>query len=251
MVHWPEVMVSYESTEKVLFSADAFGKFGALNYNDDWTNEARRYYFGIVGKYGLQVQALLKKLSGYEIKFIAPLHGPVLEDEITKAVNLYSKWSSYTAEEDGVFIAYASVYGNTATAAKLLEEKLRANGVKAKSADLCRADKSECVAQAFRYSKLVLASTTYNAEIFPAMREFIDKLVERNYQNRTIAFMENGTWAPVSAKLMQAKFEKCKNLTYCDTSVKIRACLNSESEEQLNALAEELSRKNIIRRIPR
>jgi flavorubredoxin len=243
MVHWPEVMVSYESTEKMLFSADAFGKFGALNYNDDWTNEARRYYFGIVSKYGVQVQALLKKLAQYEIKMIAPLHGPVLEDEVSNAVNLYSKWSGYTAEEDGVFIAYASVYGNTANVAKQLEEKLLSAGVKVKSADLCRADKSECVAQAFKFSKLVLASTTYNAEIFPAMREFIDKLVERNYQNRFVAFIENGTWAPVSAKLMQAKFEKCKNLTFAQTSVKIRACLNAESAEQLNALAEELSRK--------
>lgn len=242
MVHWPEVMFSYDAQSKVLFSADAFGKFGALSKQDDWVSEARRYYIGIVGKYGVQVQSVLKKLATYEIQAIAPLHGPVLKENIATALDLYTKWSTYTAEENGVLVAYASVYGNTATAAKQLAEKLQANGVKVKVVDLARVDMAECVAQAFAYSKLVLASPTYNAEIFPPVREFLDKLVERNYQNRVVAFIENGTWAPVTAKLMQAKLEKCKNLTYAVATVKIRASLNDESLAQLNALAEELSK---------
>jgi flavorubredoxin len=242
MVHWPEVMVSYDELTKTLFSADAFGKFGARDVEDNWVDEARRYYIGIVGKYGVQVQALLKKLAFYGVECIAPLHGPVLCCDIDKYINLYYKWSGYVPEEEGVFIAFTSIYGHTKDAAYRLKEKLESKGITVEIADLARVDQSLCVANAFKYSKLVLATTTYNGEIFPKMREFIDKLVERNYQKRTIALIENGTWAPVAANQMKAKFEKCKNLTFCENSVKIRASLNSENESQLNAVAYELSK---------
>jgi flavorubredoxin len=240
MVHWPEVMVSFDESTGLLFSADAFGKFGALDVNEDWTDEARRYYIGIVGKYGLQVQGLLKKLSGFGIKTIAPLHGPVLNGDLSKYLNLYNTWSSYVPEEQGILLAYTSVYGHTKVAVKELESQLLKKGVKVECVDLCRDDTAQSIALAFKYSKLVLATTTYNADIFPKMREFIDKLVERNYQNRTVAFIENGTWAPVAAKLMKAKFEKSKNLTFVESAVKIKSCINSESSAQISALADEL-----------
>jgi flavorubredoxin len=237
-------MVSFESENQILFSADAFGKFGALDTNDDWTEEARRYYIGIVGKYGVQVQALFKKLAKFDIKAIAPLHGPVLKDNLAKYLHLYDLWSSYQPEEDGVLIAYSSVYGHTANAVKLLKQKLTECGVKNVTVcDLVRDDRSQAVANAFRYNKIVLATTTYNAGIFPAMSEFIDNLTERNFKNRTVAFIENGTWAPMAAKLMQAKFEKSVGLTYCENVVKIRSNLNAESEGQIYALADELSKK--------
>lgn len=240
MVHWPEVMTAYEQTEKILFSADAFGKFGANDIPDKWDDEARRYYIGIVGKYGVQVQAVLKKLSSYDVRIICPLHGPVLDSDIEHYVSLYDKWSSYTPEENGVVIAYASVYGHTRAAAEKLSEILTAKGVGVKVYDLARVDRALCVSEAFRYSKLVLASTTYNGDIFPAMREFIDCLVERNFQSRTIAFIENGSWAPVAAGKMKAKFEKCKNLSFALNTVKIRSALNEESLSSLAKLAEEL-----------
>lgn len=240
MVHWPEVMTAYEQTEKILFSADAFGKFGANDIPDKWDDEARRYYIGIVGKYGVQVQAVLRKLSSYDVRIICPLHGPVLDSDIEHYVSLYDKWSSYTPEENGVVIAYASVYGHTRAAAEKLSEILTAKGVGVKVYDLARADRALCVSEAFRYSKLVLASTTYNGDIFPAMREFIDCLVERNFQSRTIAFIENGSWAPVAAGKMKAKFEKCKNLSFALNTVKIRSALNEESLSSLAKLAEEL-----------
>lgn len=241
MVHWPEVMVTYDATDKVLFSADAFGKFGALDEEEDWICEARRYYIGIVGKYGIQVQNLLKKMAVWEIQRICPLHGPVLTENIEYYVNLYHIWSSYQPEEEGIFIAYTSIYGNTKKAAMLLEKTLKEKGCpKVVVKDLIRCDRSKAVADAFRYSKIVLASTTYNNEIFPAMREFIDYLTERNFSNRVVAFMENGSWAPVVAKAMREKFEKSKGLRFADTTVKITSALNEESRAQIEQLAEEL-----------
>jgi flavorubredoxin len=241
MVHWPEVIVTYDSADKVLFSADGFGKFGALDVQEDWACEARRYYIGIVGKYGAQVQNLLKKAAALEIQTICPLHGPVLAENIEYYVNLYDVWSRYQPEEEGVVIAYTSVYGNTKKAVQQLAELLKANGCpKVAVNDLARCDMAEAVEDAFRYSKLVLATTTYNAEIFPFMREFINHLIERNYSNRTVAFMENGSWAPVAAKVMKGMLEKSKNLTFAQNAVKILSALNDESSAQLEALAKEL-----------
>ncbi len=241
MVHWPEVIVTYDSTDKVLFAADGFGKFGALDVEEDWACEARRYYIGIVGKYGAQVQALLKKAAGLDIAVICPLHGPVLTENLGYYLNLYNIWSSYEPEEEGILIAYTSVYGNTKKAALALQEKLLAKGAKkVVVTDLARDDMAEAVEDAFRYSKLVLATTTYNADIFPFMREFINHLTERNYQKRTVAFIENGTWAPMATKVMKGMLEKSKDLTYTDATVKIMSALNAASEAQLEALAEEL-----------
>ena len=243
MVHWPEVIVTYDSTDKVLFSADGFGKFGALDAEEDWACEARRYYIGIVGKYGAQVQALLKKASALDIEIICPLHGPVLTENLGYYLNLYHLWSSYQPEEEGIVIAYTSVYGNTRKAVMQLAERLKENGCpKVVVNDLARCDMAEAVEDAFRYSKLVLATTTYNAEIFPFMREFIHHLVERNFSNRTVALVENGSWAPLAAKVMRGMLEKCRNLTFTDTSVRILSALNEESGAQLTALAEELCR---------
>ncbi len=244
MVHWPEVIVTYDSTDKVLFSADGFGKFGALDVSEDWACEARRYYIGIVGKYGAQVQALLKKAAALDIQIICPLHGPVLNENLGYYLNLYNIWSSYQPEEEGIVIAYTSVYGNTKKAVMQLAENLRAKGCpKVVVNDLARCDMAEAVEDAFRYSKLVLATTTYNAEIFPFMREFIQHLTERNFQNRTVAFIENGSWAPLAAKIMKGMFEKSKNLTFAENTVKILSALNEESTAQLNALAEELCKE--------
>lgn len=244
MVHWPEVIVTYDSTDKVLFSADGFGKFGALDVEEDWACEARRYYIGIVGKYGAQVQSLLKKAAGLDIQKICPLHGPVLDENLGYYLNLYNVWSSYQPEEEGIVIAYTSVYGNTKKAVLQLAEKLKSNGCpKVVVNDLARVDMAEAVEDAFRYSKLVLATTTYNAEIFPFMREFINHLTERNYSNRTVAFIENGSWAPLAAKVMKGMLEKSKNLTYAETTVKILSALNEESSQQLENLAAELCRE--------
>ncbi|MBR5540330.1 MAG: flavin reductase [Clostridia bacterium] len=244
MVHWPEVIVTYDSTDKVLFSADGFGKFGALDVEEDWACEARRYYIGIVGKYGAQVQSLLKKASGLDIQIICPLHGPALSKNLEYYLGLYHTWSSYQPEEEGIVIAYTSVYGNTKKAVLQLAEKLRANGCpKVVVNDLARCDMAEAVEDAFRYSKLVLATTTYNAEIFPFMREFINHLVERNYSNRMVALIENGSWAPLAAKVMLGMLEKSKNITFTDTTVKILSALNEESAAQLDALVEELCRE--------
>ena len=241
MVHWPEVIVTYDSTDKVLFSADGFGKFGALDAEEPWADEARRYYIGIVGKYGAQVQSLLKKAAGLDIRKICPLHGPVLTEDLGYYLGLYDTWSSYAIEEEGVVIAYTSIYGNTKAAVLQLADRLRANGcANVVVHDLARCDMAQAVADAFRYSKTVLATTTYNADIFPFMRAFIDHLTERNFQNRTVALIENGTWAPTAAKVMQAMLEKCKNLTYAETTVKILSALNDESTAQLNRLANEL-----------
>ena len=241
MVHWPEVFVTYEQTEKLLFSADAFGKFGALDREEEWACEARRYYFGIVGKYGVQVQNLLKKLSAYEIQTICPLHGPVLNENLAYYLDLYNVWSSYQAETDGVMIAYTSVYGNTKQAVELLEQELKAQGCsKVVVTDLARSDRFEAVEDAFRYKKLVLATTTYNGEIFPFMRDFIQDVTERNYQNRTVGFIENGSWAPMATKVMRGMLEKCKNLAYTNASVKLLSSLSAESREQIKALAKEL-----------
>ncbi|MBQ7879904.1 MAG: FprA family A-type flavoprotein [Clostridia bacterium] len=241
MVHWPEVIVTYDETEKILFSADAFGKFGALDADEDWACEARRYYFGIVGKYGVQVQNLLKKLAGLTIETICPLHGPVLSGDLGYYLDLYNTWSSYGVESDGVFIAYTSVYGNTKKAALLLADKLRENGSKkVVLTDLARSDMAEALEDAFRYGKIVLATTTYNGEIFPFMREFIHQLVEHNFQNRTVGFIENGSWAPMAAKVMRGMLEKCKNLQYTTTGVKILSAMTDENVEQIVALAKEL-----------
>lgn len=241
MVHWPEVIVTYDSTDKVLFSADGFGKFGTPDTDEDWACEARRYYIGIVGKYGTQVQALLKKAATLDIKTICPLHGPVLNENLGYYINLYNTWSSYQVEEEGIVIAYTSVYGNTKKAVYQLADKLRANGCpKVVINDLARCDMAEAVEDAFRYSKLVLATTTYNAEIFPFMREFINHLTERNFQNRTIAFIENGSWATLAAKVMKEMFVNSKNITFAENTVKILSALNEESSNQLNALADEL-----------
>ncbi len=243
MVHWPEVIVTYDSFDKVLFSADGFGKFGALDVDEDWACEARRYYIGIVGKYGAQVQSLLKKAAGLDIKTICPLHGPVLKGNLGYYLNLYNTWSSYSVEEEGIVIAYTSVYGNTKKAVMQLKEKLIANGCpKVVVNDLARCDMAEAVEDAFRYSKLVLATTTYNAEIFPFMHEFITHLTERNFQNRTVAFIENGSWAPLAAKVMKGMFEKSKNLQFAENTVTILSALNEESTDKLNALADELCR---------
>ena len=244
MVHWPEVIVTYDMTDRVLFSADGFGKFGALDVEEDWACEARRYYIGIVGKYGAQVQALLRKAAGLDIAIICPLHGPILSDNLGYYLGLYNTWSSYTPEEEGIVIAYTSVYGNTKKAVMQLAEKLRANGCpKVVVNDLARCDMAEAVEDAFRYSKLVLATTTYNAEIFPFMREFINHLTERNYSNRTVAFMENGSWAPMATKVMKDMLEKSKNLTYTENNVRILSALNEESSAQLSAMADELCRE--------
>ncbi len=244
MVHWPEVIVTYDSTDKVLFSADGFGKFGALDVEEDWACEARRYYIGIVGKYGTQVQNLLKKAANLDIQVICPLHGPVLSENLGYYLNLYNIWSSYQPEEEGIVIAYTSVYGNTKKAAKLLAEKLKACGCpKVVLNDLARCDMAEAVEDAFRYSKLVLATTTYNSEIFPFMREFITHLTERNFSNRTVAFMENGSWAPTAAKIMKGMFEKSKNITFADTTVSILSALSNESKEQIDTLSQELCKE--------
>ena len=241
MVHWPEVIVSYDSTDKVLFSADGFGKFGALDVEEDWACEARRYYIGIVGKYGPQVQALLKKAAGLDIATICPLHGPVLKENLGYYINLYDIWSSYRVESEGIVIAYTSVYGNTKAAVELLAQKLREKGCpKVVVNDLARCDMAEAVEDAFRYGKLVLATTTYNADIFPFMKEFIHHLTERNYQNRTIGLVENGSWAPLAAKVMRKMFEGSKNLSFTDTTVKIVSALSEESKTQIEAMAEEL-----------
>ena len=241
MVHWPEVIVTYDSTDKVLFSADGFGKFGALDVEEDWACEARRYYIGIVGKYGTQVQNLLKKAAKLDIEIICPLHGPVLTENLGYYLNLYNTWSSYGVESDGIMIAYTSVYGNTKKAVELLAEKLHAKGCpKVVVNDLAREDMAECVEDAFRYGRIVLATTTYNADIFPFMREFIEHLTERNFQNRTIGFIENGSWAPLAAKTMKKMLEGCKNTTFTDTTVRIMSALNDESREQIEKLADEL-----------
>ena len=241
MVHWPEVIMTYDTKDKVLFSADGFGKFGALDVEEDWACEARRYYIGIVGKYGAQVQAVLKKAAKIDIQTICPLHGPVLSENLGYYIDLYNTWSSYGTESDGIMIAYTSVYGNTKKAVEILAEKLRMKGCpKVVVADLAREDMAECVEDAFRYGRIVFATTTYNADIFPFMREFIEHLTERNFQNRTVAFIENGSWAPMAAKTMKKMLEGCKNLTYTDTTVKITSALNSESSEQLEKLADEL-----------
>lgn len=244
MVHWPEVIVTYDSTDKVLFSADGFGKFGALDVEEDWACEARRYYIGIVGKYGAQVQALLKKAAGLDIQTICPLHGPILTENLGYYLNLYDIWSSYSVESEGIMIAYTSVYGNTKKAVELLAEKLKNKGCpKVVVCDLAREDMAEAVEDAFRYGKLVMATTTYNAEIFPFMKQFIDHLTERNYRNRTVAFMENGSWAPLAAKIMKGMFANSKNLTFADTTVTIRSALDETSSAQVEALAEELCKE--------
>ena len=243
MVHWPEVMMSYDGADKALFSADAFGKFGALDCQDkEWDCEARRYYMGIVAKYGMQVQAVLKKAAALDIKMICPLHGPVLTGDLSHYMSLYDIWSSYGVESEGVCIAYTSVYGNTKRAAELLAKKLEERGCKAAISDLARCDMAEAVEDAFRYGKLVLATTTYNADIFPFMKQFIDHLTERNYQNRTIGFIENGTWAPAAAKIMKAMFEKSKNINYIDTTVTLRSAMTEENAEAIERMAEELCR---------
>ncbi len=241
MVHWPEVVVTYDSTDKVLFSADGFGKFGALDVEEDWACEARRYYIGIVGKYGAQVQALLKKASALDIRIICPLHGPVLSDNLGYYLDLYNTWSSYSTETEGIMIAYTSVYGNTKKAVELLAQKLSEKGCpKVVVNDLARCDMAEAVEDAFRYGRIVLATTTYNAEIFPFMREFINHLTERNFQNKTIALIENGSWAPRAAKIMREMLSECKNITFTDTTARIMSALSDESEAQIEKLADEL-----------
>ena len=241
MVHWPEVILTYDETDKTLFSADAFGKFGALDADEDWDCEARRYYFGIVGKYGAQVQALLKKAAKLDIARICPLHGPVLTDNIGRYVAKYDLWSRYEPESEGVVVAYTSVYGHTRAAVELLEKKLVEKGCpKVTVFDLARDDMAEAVEDAFRYGKLVLATTTYNADIFPFMRTFIDHLTERNYQNRTIGFIENGSWAPTAAKVMAGMLEKSKNLSFAVTTVHVKSALDEAAEAEIDALAEEL-----------
>ena len=243
MVHWPEVIVTYDSTDKVLFSADGFGKFGALNADEDWACEARRYYFGIVGKYGAQVQNLLKKAASLDIEIICPLHGPILTENLGYYLDLYNTWSSYKPENEGVVVAYASAHGNTKEAAELLISELKGKGCKkVVEIDLSRCDMSEAVEDAFRYDKLVLASITYNTDIFPFMKEFINHLTERNFQNRTVAFMENGSWAPMAAKVMAKMFENSKNLNILESKVTIKSALSDESRAQIAALADELTK---------
>ena len=249
MVHWPEVIVTYDSHDKVLFSADGFGKFGALDVEEPWACEARRYYIGIVGKYGAQVQALLKKAATLDIQTICPLHGPVLTEDLGYYINLYDVWSSYRVESEGVVIAYTSVYGNTKAAVELLARKLKEKGApKVVVHDLARTDMAEAVEDAFRYGKLVLASTTYNADIFPFMKEFIHHLTERNFQGRTIGLMENGSWAPMAARIMRGMFDKSQNITFTDTTVKILSALNDSSKAQIDTMAEELCREYMARR---
>lgn len=241
MVHWPEVIVTYDSTDKVLFSADGFGKFGALDVEEDWADEARRYYIGIVGKYGAQVQALLKKAAALDIAIICPLHGPVLNENLGYYLDKYNTWSSYAVEDEGVVIAYTSIYGHTKEAVEELAEKLNQRGCpNVVVADLARCDMAEVVADAFRYSKLVLATTTYNATIFPHMQSFIDHLTARNYQGRTVGMIENGAWAPMAAKVMKKMLETSKNLTYTDTTVTVKCALSDASRAQIDALADEL-----------
>lgn len=242
MVHWPEVMVAYDDKDKILFSADAFGKFGDLDSDEPWDDEARRYYIGIVGKYGTQAQSLLKKAAALDIAKICPLHGEVLDKDLAHYISLYNIWSSYAVEKEGVVIAYASVYGNTAGAAKLLKEKLEAKGVCVALYDLAREDRSLVLAEAFRYGKLVLASTTYNGDVFPFMRYFIGDLAEHNYQNRTVAFIENGTWAPMAKKKMADMLAGCKNLTFAENSVKIISAVNEQNINEIENLAEELGK---------
>ena len=244
MVHWPEVIVTYDQKDKVLFSADGFGKFGTLDTNEPWSDEARRYYIGIVGKYGAQVRALLKKASGLDIEAICPLHGPVLNKNLDYYLALYNTWASYEPEEEGIVVAYTSVYGNTKKAVLKLVEELKSNGAPAvKVYDLARSDMSQAVADAFRYSKLVLATTTYNADIFPFMREFINHLTERSFSNRTVAFIENGSWAPMATKIMRSMLENSKNLTYTDATVKIASALSEDSVAEISTMAEELCRE--------
>ena len=240
MVHWPEVIVSYDDCDKLLFSADAFGKFGALDTDDEWACEARRYYIGIVGKYGAQAQALLKKIAALDIRAICPLHGPVLKDNLCYYIDLYKKWSSYVPEENGIVIAYTSVYGNTKAAVQKLAGLLRDGGAKVTVNDLARCDMAEAVEDAFRYDKLVLATTTYNAGIFPFMHEFIMHLTERNYQNRTVGFIENGSWAPTAARKIKAMLEGAKNIEYTDTTVTIRSAMTEENKAEIAALAREI-----------
>lgn len=244
MVHWPEVIVTYDSFDKTLFSADGFGKFGALDADEDWTDEARRYYIGIVGKYGAQVQALLKKAQGLDIEKICPLHGPVLSENLGYYIELYNTWSSYQSESDGVMIAYSSVYGNTRKAAELLAEKLAENGCDdVILTDLARCDMSKAIENAFKYSKIVLATITYNADVFPFMKAFIHGLTERGIRNKKIALVENGSWAPVAAKVMTTMFEKSKDITFAKNGVKILSALNDESKAQIEALSNELCGK--------
>ena len=243
MVHWPEVMVTYDAYDKVLFSADGFGKFGALDVEEDWACEARRYYFGIVGKYGAQVQALLKKAAALDIATICPLHGPVLKENLGLYLDLYNTWSSYQPESKGVVIAYTSVYGNTKKAVMMLAEALKQKGEKVELHDLARTDTHEAIEDAFRYDRLVLATTTYNGDVFPEMKSFIHHLTERGYQNRKLAFIENGTWAPVAARIMKTMFEKSKNLTFAETIVTLRSALNEQSRAQVEQLGEELCRE--------
>ena len=239
-VHWPEVMVTYDMNTKTLFSADAFGKFGALDVEEDWACEARRYYFGIVGRFGAQVQMLLNKLASYEIEMICPLHGPILDNNLAYYLNLYQTWSKYETETEGVMIAYTSVYGHTKKAVELLKDKLEANNCKVVFCDLAREDMAEAVEDAFRYGKLVLATTTYNADIFPTMKVFIDALIERNYQKKKLAFIENGSWGPMANKIMKAMFEKCKDITYLDTNITILSSISDKNIAELDSLAAEL-----------
>lgn len=241
MVHWPEVMMTYDSTDKVLFSADAFGKFGALDTDEDWACEARRYYFGIVGKYGAQVQAVLKKAAALDIKAICPLHGPVLAENLGYYLDLYNTWSSYGVESDGVVIAYTSVYGNTKAAAELLAQKLKEKGCpKVAVNDLARCDMAEAVEDAFRYGKIVLATTTYNADVFPFMREFINELTERNFQNRFVGIIENGSWAPMAAKVIKKMLENSKNITFADTVVTVKSAMKQNTADDIERLADEI-----------
>lgn len=241
MVHWPEVIMTYDSRDKVLFSADAFGKFGALDIEEEWACEARRYYFGIVGKYGVQVQSLLKKVSGFDIKTICPLHGPVLSDDLGYYLSLYNVWSKYEAESRGVFIAYTSVYGNTKNAVMKLAEILKEKGCEnVVVSDLARSDMAECLEDAFRYDRVVLATTTYNGDMFPFMKDFINRLAEHSFQNRKVGFIENGTWVPMAAKSMKAILEKCKNMTFCENVVQIHSSVDENCMKQLTALADEL-----------
>lgn len=240
LVHWPEVMVTYDEYSKVVFSADAFGKFGALDKEQPWDDEARRYYIGIVGKYGVQVQSLLKKLAMLDVKKICPLHGPVLEGDLSHYISLYDTWSSYRPEKDAIMVAYASIYGHTKAVAEMLADMLKKAGKEVIIADLARTDRAKCVADAFMCSKLVLASVTYNAEIFPCMREFIDCLAERNFRSRTVAFIENGTWAPISAKLMRERLSSCKDINFVAQTVKIRAAFSEENVPELETMLNEL-----------
>ena len=242
MVHWPEVMVSYDSTDKVLFSADGFGKFGALDVEEEWDCEARRYYIGIVGKYGMQVQKLLKAAAALDIRIICPLHGPVLTENLGHYLEKYDIWSSYRPEDSGVLIAYASIYGHTKAAAQLLADKLTEKGQKVVLADLAREDMAECVEDAFRYDRLVLASVTYNGDVFPFMSTFLHHLTERSYQNRTVAFIENGSWTPMAGKVMAAALEKSKNITFCQEKVTLRSAMNDDTVASIQRLAEELCR---------